>query len=598
MQDSPQPDSATLEQYYERGYRHWHGLYLAALVAPLDVTALDLRHAFPQHPYFVPELRLDTSIHGVLYATGTSTWQVSTGDCSLPSFKKKYKLRVTAEESTIVSLKLKDDTFRQHGGHISLLMLAWAYVLSQRWSELIPGAADIEYTNSTAALWAGGNDFKETDSLVVDLGVVTDEAVRWWAAVLAPGEGWAARIHHRGQDLRSPWSVRLQSSKELTLCSQTTLSTSGHESPPSFSTAVQYIADYSKYHGIGDLSSAAFAAALLLPTRRRVSQTFRWPCTAWLNKPPEPFAEQCWPPWGEDRAQLDKLITMNCNAYGIISLLSSSFIDPDLPCNVCGAWIQGAFAVLEDPEVQKPDVLRKVLLQRSPHLGFLWLGAILLDMQDHIMCWACRILYPADLHSAAWTGTFSTFFQRPVADYPQSVERIQRADEARLMFLLHDDYHKEIPLYPFPPFGTIDVKDCVLGVQLHATCSGSHGLLYAGWAWDCPGDVRVVQDSGGRGFVFSGADEHPVASMAIRYDKLDSDRDCSIYATRSIFGWLRHMDGWPVAERGLRDWLDDSWSSEDDDESVAPEGDGKSTTYRRHVGPWVARTVTTRSRTM
>ncbi|KAG5993547.1 hypothetical protein E4U52_001830, partial [Claviceps spartinae] len=81
------------------------------------------------------------------------------------------------------------------------------------------------------------------------------------------------------------------------------------------------------------------------------------------------------------------------------------------------------------------------------------------------------------MHSAARTGTFSTFFQRPVADYPQSVERIQRADEARLMFLLHDDYHKEIPLYPFPPFGTIDVKDCVLGVQLHATCSGSHGLL-------------------------------------------------------------------------------------------------------------------------
>ncbi|KAG6091369.1 hypothetical protein E4U30_007061, partial [Claviceps sp. LM220 group G6] len=80
MEDSPQPDSATLEQYYERGYRLWHGLYLAALAAPLDVTALDLRHAFPQHPYFVPELRLDTSIHGVLYATGTSTWQVSTGD--------------------------------------------------------------------------------------------------------------------------------------------------------------------------------------------------------------------------------------------------------------------------------------------------------------------------------------------------------------------------------------------------------------------------------------------------------------------------------------------------------------------------------------
>ncbi|KAG6162755.1 hypothetical protein E4U51_006164 [Claviceps purpurea] len=598
MQDSLQPDSATLEQYYERGYRLWHGLYLAALAAPLDVKVLDLRHAFPQHPYFVPELRLDTSIHGVLHATGTSTWQVSRGDCALPSFKKGYKFDVTAEESTIVFLELKDDSFRQHGGHISLLMLAWAYVLSQRWSELIPGAADIEYTNSTAALINGEGRSEVTDDPVVDLGFVTDEALRWWAAVLAPGEGWAARIHHQGEDLRSPWSVSLQSSKNLILTFQTTPSSGVLSLPPSFSSAVQYIADYTRYHGIEDQSHAAFAAALLLPTRRSISKTFRWPRPAWHNKPPELSVKQCWPPWGEDRAQLDRLITMNLNAYGIRSLLSSSFVDPDLPCNVCGAWIQGAFAVLDDPEVQKPDVLRSVLFQRSPHLGFVWLGAILLDMQDHIIYWARRVAYTVDLHSAAWTGTFSTFLQRPVADYPQSVERIRRADEARLMFLLQDDCNKEVPLYPFPPFGTIAVRDCVLEVQLHASCSGSHGLLYAGWAWDCLGDVRVVQDSGGRGLVFSGANEHPVASMAVRYDKLDSDRGCSIYATKNIFAWLRHMDGWPVAERRIRDWLDDGWSSEDDDESVAPEGDGKSTTYRRNVGPWVSRAVTTRSRTM
>ncbi|KAG6140828.1 hypothetical protein E4U12_005804 [Claviceps purpurea] len=599
MQDSLQPDSATLEQYYERGYRLWHVLYLAALSSPLDATALDFQHAFPSHPYLVPELRLDTRSNGTLYATGTSTWQTSTGDCSLPSFEKKYKIPVTAGDSVIVSLQLYHGSFGQDGGHISLLMLAWAYVLSQRWSELIPGAEAIKYTNSSSALSETGGGFKETDGPVVDLGIVTDEAVRWWAAVLAPGEGWAARIHHRGEDLRSPWSVRLQSSKELTLCSRNTLSPGDDESPPSFSTAVQYIADYAKYHGVEDQSRAAFAAALLLPARRSISKTFRWPRPAWHNKPPELSAEQCWPPWGEDNDQLDKLITMSCNVIGMLSLLCSSFVDPDLPCNVSGAWMQGAFAVLDEPEAKKPDVLRSMLLKRSPTLGFLWLGAILLDMQGRIMACARPVVYTTDLHSTAWTATFGTFFQRPVADYPPNTETIQRADEARLMFLSQAESHSELPLVPFPPFGTIAVRDCVLEVQLHASCSGSHGLLYAGWTWDCLGNVKVAQDSGSRLLEFGDANEHPAASMAIRFDKLDQDQDISVLMTTNIFTWLREQDGWPVAERGIRDCLDENFMSDDyDDESAAPEGDGKSTTYRRNVGPWVSRAVTTRSRTM
>ncbi|KAG6092334.1 hypothetical protein E4U14_000766, partial [Claviceps sp. LM454 group G7] len=515
--DSPQPDSATLKQYYERGYRLWHGLYLAALSSPLDVTALDFQHAFSSHPYFVPELRLDTRCNGTLYATGTSTWKTSTGDCSLPSFEKKYKIPVTAGDSVI------------DGGHISLLMLAWAYVLSQRWSELIPGAEAIKYTNSSSALSESGERFQRNG---------------WPRRRPRTREGWAARIYHRGKDFRSPWS--------------NTLSPGGHESPPSFSTAVQYIADYAKYHGIEDQSRAAFAAALLIPTRRSISKTFRWPRPAWHNKPPELFAEQCWPPWGEDSDQLDKLMTLSCNVIGMLPLLCSSFVDPDLPCNVSGAWMQGAFAALDEPEAKKPDVLRSMLLQRSPHLGFLWLGAILSDIQGHIMDYARPVVYSIDLHSTAWTATFGMFFQRP---------RI----EARLMFLSQAESHSELPLVPFPPFGTIAVRDCVLEVQLHASCSGSHGLLYAGWAWDCLGNVKVVQDSGSR-------------PMAIRYDKLDQDLDISVLMTTNIFTWLREQDGWPVAERGIRDCLDEHFMSDDDDDvSASPEGDGKSTTYRRHV---------------
>ncbi|KAG5966888.1 hypothetical protein E4U57_001591 [Claviceps arundinis] len=603
MYDSLGPGSVILEQYYERAYRLWHGLYLAALASPLDHgTALDLQHVFPRHPYFVTGLHLDTRAGNVLYATGTSTWQTSTGGCSLPSFKKRYKVPVTAETSLIVSLPLHRNSFGQDSGHICLLMLAWAYVLSQRWTELVPGAEAIEYTESSAALSLSDSvgGVVQTDDPVVDLGVATDEAVRWWAAVLAPGEGWVARIHHMGEDLRSPWSVSLQSSKNLTLTFRKTLSHEGHRSPPSFSAAVQYIADYAKYHGIEDQSHAAFAAALLLPTRRNISKRLCWSYPDWHTKRREPTVkqEQCGPPWGKDRNQLDKLMTMSCNAIGMLSLLCSSFIDPDLPCNACGAWMQGAFAVIDEPEAQKPDVLRGILVQRSPHLSFLWLGAILLDMQGYIMQRARPVAYFPEFHSASWTGTLISFIQRPIPNYPANMDIIRRADGARLMFLSQTKCHSDLPLVPFPPFGAMPVRDCVLEVQLHASCGGGHGLVYAGWEWDCDGDVKVAQDPGGKPFDFSVANGPAVASMAIRYDKLDPSSDCSEAITLYIFNWLRKDDGGPVGKRGIPgNWIGNHRSRVKSERAVPePEGHGKSTTSsRRRVGPRVFRALTTQS---
>ncbi|KAG6054958.1 hypothetical protein E4U17_003333 [Claviceps sp. LM77 group G4] len=604
MYNSLEPRSVILEQYYEWAYRLWHGLYLAALATPLDTRALNLQHAFPRHPYFVTGLHLDTRSRGVLYATGTSTWETSTGGCSLPLFEKRYKIPVTAKESLILSLPLHRNSFNQDSGHIFVLMLAWAYTFSQRWCELVPGADAIRYTDSSAPLSDSVGGVGETNDPVVDLGVVTDGAVRWWAAVLAPGEGWVARIRHQGEDLRSPWSVSLQSSKNLALTCRKMLSREGHGPPPSFSAAVQYIADYTKYHGIEDQSQAAFAAALLLPTRRNISKRLCWSFPDWHNKQRGPSAEQerCWPPWGKERDQLDKLMTMSCNAIGMLSLLCSSFIDPDLPCNVCGAWMQGAFAILDEPEAQKPDVLRGILVQRSPHLRFLWLGAILLDMQGYIMKRARPVAYFPELHSASWTGTLISFIQRPVPNYPANVDIIRRADGARLMFLSQTKCHSDLPLIPFPPFGAMSVRDCVgvLEVQLHASCGGCHGLVYAGWKWDCDEDGKAAQDPGGSSFEFCEANSPAVASMAIHYDKLDRSSDCSESITSYILNWLRKDDGWPVGEREIpRTWIGNQRSKVKGERAVPePEGHGNPTTSRRRVGPWVFRALTTRSRSI
>ncbi|RDL41743.1 uncharacterized protein BP5553_01722 [Venustampulla echinocandica] len=44
------------------------------------------------------------------------------------------------------------------------------------------------------ANWIYERAEKSADKLHIDLGNVNDNAARWWAAILAPGEGWRAEI--------------------------------------------------------------------------------------------------------------------------------------------------------------------------------------------------------------------------------------------------------------------------------------------------------------------------------------------------------------------------------------------------------------------
>ncbi|KAI9163534.1 hypothetical protein HJFPF1_05151 [Paramyrothecium foliicola] len=71
-------------------------------------------------------------------------------------------------------------------------MRAWAYALSARWAEMIPRASALEYTTSQAP-WTAHLVSNETAEnagpMVVNLGNLSGEAARWWAAVLAAVEG-------------------------------------------------------------------------------------------------------------------------------------------------------------------------------------------------------------------------------------------------------------------------------------------------------------------------------------------------------------------------------------------------------------------------
>lgn len=613
MEDSVRPSDGVRRCLYERGYRTWFKHYEVALSSAASSPILSLENVIPQHPYFSVGMKLDKTSTAALYATGTSTWSTTEGSCDLPSFKSRCIFGVTTTRPTLISLSTSSPRgfsswFGDKGDHTAVLTLAWAYVLSARWAEIVPGAT-VQYTdrqaswlpdgdNTCMGITADGGTAGE-DSIAIDLGDVSGAAARWWASVLAPDEGWNACILHNGRKLKSPWSVKFESVQRLTLArhDKSVMPASLNAIP--FSTAARYLAHYVTYHGVTDQSQAAFIAALLLPTSqnqmKRISLPLPGPFGKSKSSAPrrQPAGYDC--PWGKDDRQLDRLLTLSCNTTGVVSLLSSIFVEPDIPCNVCGAWLQGAFAVLTSDHVKDPHVLAHMLINRSPKLGFLWLGTILIGMDKSVMKWARSAVFLIDLDAAAWTNTLVSFVQARVSKLRQGAGVISRADEARLMYLTQQRPHA--PMVPFGPFGTTAIRDCVLEVQIHAQCQGYHGLSYAGWTWDGQNENQQVQyptetTTMRRKLSSEETDDALLHTTPVSYHGLDHERDCSESQTHNMFVWLRGEDGFPVAERAIceHEWVE-SWDS--DEEEAAPEGDGKSTTSRR-LGPWLSRTMTQR----
>jgi hypothetical protein len=79
--------------------------------------------------------------------------------------------------------------FNEDDNRITVLVLAWAYILSARWAEVIPGASGPEYSdrqaewdNSSIPSKTGPSD---SNTVVISIGGINDDAARWWAAALA-----------------------------------------------------------------------------------------------------------------------------------------------------------------------------------------------------------------------------------------------------------------------------------------------------------------------------------------------------------------------------------------------------------------------------
>ena len=597
MDDSVRPNPGAFRETYSAAFAVWSRLYLYANENPtLPASCLLTKDLFHQHPYFPPRLRLkrvQPAGHNAsprLYVMSHSIWgsPPCKDDVDFSSFQQQLDIEVATSDPVTLSIAEPAHSsnppwfIRSDRNYIPVLVLAWAYILSARWTELFSESCSLRYTDSQAKYQDGISEQSSGRSCsYVDIGPASLEETRWWAAVLAPRQGWQSTM--RDGRLMSPWSILLRTGHSFVL--QTT--NPSFPSPlrslaVSFTAACLFLNRFCLRHNIMDQSHAALAAVLLLPCfgKNRAFQ-FQLPHPKLDNREQASgiaISQQSFSPKYQEydrhkEGHLDRLLTLSCNTRAIRPMLLSSFYEPSVNCNLVAPWLQGATAAIDAMAHGKPHILGRMLMEREPSVAFLWVGATILRLQETLLKDVRHGQIPADLHSAVWSGTVQSFLQQPVSSPLVTNGYISRADECRLLFLSHSDQYARVPICQWRPFGVTAVGDVDLEVRIHAEC-GNHWLQYRGFSWDCadgisrfqsPGLVTEYCPSPCRASTKSLVDKRRIS---IVYDGLNREKEVvSENATRSIFGWLR-FDGYARHEKDLwhHKWFDVPDSDEDEDE--------------------------------
>ncbi|EFR00943.1 hypothetical protein MGYG_03944 [Nannizzia gypsea CBS 118893] len=501
--------------------------------------------------------------YNCLCTSGTSIWETSRGQCKTPRVEKSLRLPVAIEHPTRLALSenvepIYQKWFNREDNHLSVLILAWSYIFSARWVELMPGA-ELTYTEKQAEY--GNSRGDERIEVMVDVGDVSDDAARWWAAVLSPGEGWQAGLTREQEKFLSPWSTALETRATFALSCRAPLCYTP-TTVPSFTTAVHFLSEYCNRHNIVAQTLAALASTLFLPLLNRKKNPISLPKPDYhkdqrLRVLMLETTEQMQFDFISDQIlpELDKLLTLSCNTRGLLSLLSSVFYQPGIPCNAVSPWLQSIFVVLDS--VEENHILSYILMNRVPQVSFLWLGGIIMGAQKDILRDGRHGISSIEPHAASWCGVAQSFIQEPVSEPTTIYGTLSRSDECRLLYLVQEEGHCGWPVTQWMPFGTTLLEDAEIEVRLHAQCTG-HGLQYIDWYWACQNNTLV----------------HPLsitASMStyippkpatrhitpIRYEGLDlSNESASENATRNIFVWLRNNE-FPKREREIsrHEWV-------------------------------------------
>ncbi|OAA63255.1 hypothetical protein SPI_03418 [Niveomyces insectorum RCEF 264] len=482
-------DGREAERVYARSHLHWQKALARAESLPGTAASASLNvkcvlYRTPCLPSSIPS-EIDR-------ISGFTRWRSMSKRCrrqtkqeSEESFYLRQSHRIICTVSPSQGFANWDGT--PHNG-VALLALGWAYVFSASLAER--QSLSMEYGMMR-------HDKSPSPSrAMVCLDYATPDERMWWKAVTAQGVGWSI-----AGDQGSPWGVHIQDIGLVIADASDDGDSDGSDNvplpPPTARQAAHYLARLCAIYRLERQCSAALAAVLTFPLH--TSKHFRQSATISLPQPRLPVRVDTFDVSLTDCSLPDEF--EHLGYYMALSLsprilgpsMWSIFWEPDVPCNLAGAWVQPAFSVLKPILTDAADLelLAKVLsfTRAAP----LWLGVAL--------CGHCRVVqsilpylttlqpYPhtiPNMTAAAWTGLPSSFLHAyPSTRYVRG-SMVPRAQVWRLRHDFHTEYPEDegfrhLPPHGWPPFGEMRKEDVELEIRGHLACE--HRWAYQSWTW-------------------------------------------------------------------------------------------------------------------
>ena len=479
-------------------------------------TAKSMHHIMPDSLNLSSLHRLPTlpdDLEGVKTLQGRSTWRqdscllhlrhgtkqqwqptLSTGCPTVCKFSSNAPFSNWPDETNL------SNRMPGHNNGVFIMLVGWVYILSKKLLE--KQCLQMHFSKNRAGL-AEPDKEAEDNIIIVDIGEVTPDELRWWRALLAPGPGWRTPPWQQ-----PPWAITLDGDLTFRIAtSAREFSSYEPKQPPSSAQAIEFLSRFAARHCLGIQSSAALAMALTLPLHNAAGSI--------VLVPKPTLGEACILPIIPGRychlvdnfQNISRYMTLSSNPRFLSSALWSIFWEPGIECNAVSPWCDGIIEVLE-PIVNNSnfELLGHIFALRRPNLAALWYAIVLFGQTtliDAIIPFLKTLRTPTPTRPipevAFWTGVPQSFMDLPGAGpYLREDYTISRADVWRLR---HDCWELEpeghpfncTPLFGWPPIGTMYPEDLELEVRKHIDCK-RHKWQYDKWTWELENKEYIYEE--------------------------------------------------------------------------------------------------------
>ncbi|KAF2259161.1 hypothetical protein CC78DRAFT_83259 [Lojkania enalia] len=548
--------------------------------------------ALPSHP----GIREDAG--NSLCLEGSPEWDIGRpSGCSLESTTKASRLQkvpIGLLEPTFCQLSKVHLPARADGhdtdtstNYLAIFVLGWSYIFSARLVELRGEsfADQVIYTELRATVRVQ-TDEAQNNYWSFQMGDLTATELRWWEAILASGCGWQAVLCRSGRRYYPSWSCHLDREEHFEIILSAEALDPPACRPPTSKEAQQYLSAFARANNAYDQLLIALAASLTLPPQGRFGAPIVLPH-------PRAIYHRCVKSMSVQQSVNTSHIPHYIALSSIPHILSSSmfgcFWEPGLECHLASEWINPAQSLVQSiKEAERPQIVVKMMALHRPSSAPLWIGAATTGLIPTLLRVVDKHLPPISLEATIWTSSMQSFMDPQYYRVPpkktdsEGRTCIPREDEFRLLYVTDVDSRRypSPPLSPWPPFGTVELKDTALEVQQHLECA--HRPLYKQWNWQLehgltlhdPGIIPVVNSIPLKGNSLAGQLLSQLiqlwksqrSSRRAEHNDICSET-LSRSATRCVFQWslsdgVRPEDKALWEDEWLKDLLEDGSESE------------------------------------